>query len=582
MANGVSAPDIITYIGVPLAVLGVLPILYSFVRAILVQRSIRRTLHRHGLFSSAITRGSLMEGIVEVELPRCTITPLDRDTDFEYWKLNSNKVLLIGGSWTIFNWNALVTGKQLYRCQYKDELRIPEADIDFEEFVAFLLDRGAVPDLKGWRMLKSIGLWTPAGTALLLPPRGMAGTVLKVTAPNNADGILSLQVHWKVEWDSRGAHSLPPFWMRLEQPRYQKPSPERNQAIANSPAVEGQDNLTDKKGSDEARIQDISRQNTLVADPASKDGSSTTQSVIQIIEDMKTRITTVSNDSVRFKIDGDHVQKVLFEDEGVPTGEIREIAGLKDTAGLWFISTASALSQSLKCDLCTFTIPSHITTFVKRKSIPCGVMVVLGMLSDDDVPPWASPPPSLQESSQEISDRMQHETYERRLEDAMPPAQAAEARRVRMMRRGYEFHSQNVARQHAWVEYEQQRLIEAIQSPRLENNTVAEATLAYLIREQVVPEDYTTQDVAQATLYLLIVDSERAKIIADILERWTLWTQFGGMQKVQLDVLIQNKVAFCYAVALVSVVHQAQSRDINASSADMLECLRVWRRVRLG
>ena len=91
-----SPADIITYIGVPLAVLGVLPIIYTCIRALLVLRSIRHTLAQNGHSDSAVTRGSLMSGIVEVELPRCTITPLDREYDPEYWKLNPNRSLLNG------------------------------------------------------------------------------------------------------------------------------------------------------------------------------------------------------------------------------------------------------------------------------------------------------------------------------------------------------------------------------------------------------------------------------------------------------------------------------------------------------
>lgn len=581
MAGGPSAPDVITYVGVPLAVLGVLPILYSFVRAILVQRSIRRILYRHDMLDSAVTRGSLMEGIVEVELPRYTITPLDRDEDPEYWKLNADTVSLKGGRWMLFNWNRMITGHQLYRCVYKDELRIPEADIDFEELVSFLLDRGAVSDPNGWRILKSIGLWTPAGTPLLLPPRGKTGTVLKLMPPDNADGVLSLQVDWKSAWDCRGIHSLPPFWVRLEQPRYGKILADKKQALTNSLTVVPQHSITDKNTADEPQPRRLSRENTLVAETNQESDSSPATSIIQIIENKKGNVTTYPSDSVRFKIDGEYVQKVSFEDEGVPTGETREIGNLGEIASLWFICTASALTPILNCGLWTFTVPSSITSFVKRESIPCGVMVILGMLSDDDVPPWASPPPPMTESHEEVAQRMHNESYERRLENSMPPAQAAEARRVRMMRQGHDYHTQHIARQRRMKEYEERRLIEAIQSPRLENETVASATLAYLVREKVVPEYYTTQDVAHAVLYLFIVDHEQAKVIADILGRWTLWSQYAGMQTVQLDILINNKIAFCYAAALVSVVRQARLGDANASS-DMLECLRLWKRVRLG
>jgi hypothetical protein len=292
-------------------------------------------------------------------------------------------------------------------------------------------------------------------------------------------------------------------------------------------------------------------------------------------------VTTTPNDSFRFKLDGDRVQKVLFEDEELPTGEIRDMASTGETANLWFICAASSLSQRLDAELWNFTIPNQITTFVKRKSVPCGVMVLLGFLNNDDVPPWSSPPPSLQASAREMSERMQQDMYERRLEDAMPPAQAAEARRVRIMRSAHDFHSQHIARQQALRDYEERRLVEAIQSSRLENNTVAQATLAYLISEKVIPEDYTTEDLALAVLYLMVVDNAKAKLVGDILERWALWSQFGGMQRVQLDLLIQNKVAFCYAAALMAVVYNAETGDTNPST-DMLACLKSWKRVRLG
>jgi hypothetical protein len=48
-----------------------------------------------------------------------------------------------------------------------------------------------------------------------------------------------------------------------------------------------------------------------------------------------------------------------------------------------------------------------------------------------------------------------------------------------------------------------------------------------------------------------------------------------------LTLLIENKVTFCYASALVAVVQRANSGDGNLSS-DMLDCMRSWRRVRLG
>ncbi|KAH8697911.1 hypothetical protein BGW36DRAFT_176886 [Talaromyces proteolyticus] len=587
MDNGTSATDIITYVGIPLAVLGVLPILYSFIRAILTQRSICRTLKHHGLLDSAITRGSLMAGTVEVELPRCTITPLDRDLDAEYWKLNAQQAsLLKGGSWSIFHWNRLVTGRQLYRCQFKEELRVPQADIDFEDLVAFLLDRGAVPDAKGWHMLKSIGLWTPTATALLKPPRNLPGTVLKVAPPEDSDGVLSLQLYWQSEWDLRNAASLPPFWMRLQQPKLGKAFFDKEtEMLFSSDSRVSANEQADSKQADSAteeNIKPLSREDTLVASSIAESNRPAPLSLITSIEDAKALVTTAPSDSVRFKTDGEQIRSVLFESHGILTGESRDICNFGgEYSSLWFVCAASVLGQSRESGIWNIAIPDNIVTFARRKSIPCGVMVILGMLSDEDVPPWASPPPTTTETPAEVHQRMQENMHAHRMENAMPPAQAAEARQVRMLRDSQRFHIQHQKRVRLQGEYQERRLVEAIQSPRLDNNTVAEANLAYLVREGIVPDHYTLLDLVHAVLYLMILDLSQAKLIVDILERWALWCQFGGMQKVQLTLLMENKVAFCYASALVAIIQQASSGSSNVSS-DMLECIRLWKRVRLG
>ena len=65
----VSLPDIITYIGVPLAVLGVSPILYNFVVAFVVKWSLKRKVAVVGLQRDVKATSRLMNGIVELELP---------------------------------------------------------------------------------------------------------------------------------------------------------------------------------------------------------------------------------------------------------------------------------------------------------------------------------------------------------------------------------------------------------------------------------------------------------------------------------------------------------------------------------
>ncbi|KAL8687975.1 MAG: hypothetical protein Q9218_005992, partial [Villophora microphyllina] len=187
------ASDIITYIGVPLAVLGVLPIFYTFLNSFFTLRNIKHSLRKCGLEST--TRGSFMAGVIEVSLPRFTITPLDRKED-GYWTQCPNPSPLRGGTWTIFNWNQLITSHAMQRIQYSSDLKVPQAEIDLGELFEFLLDRGAVPDAKGIHMLRVSGLWTPTGTSLMLSPDGTQ-TALRISMPDDSDGVLSLALQWK-------------------------------------------------------------------------------------------------------------------------------------------------------------------------------------------------------------------------------------------------------------------------------------------------------------------------------------------------------------------------------------------------
>jgi len=205
----VSGPDVITYIGVPLAVLGVLPIIYNTIATLATLAKVRRAL-RHGRLAG-ITRGDVINHVIEVELPRYTIAPYDRSEHHEeYWQLCTYPSSIQGGSWTIFNWKTNIIGLKTQRIDYSDQLRQPQAEIGFEELVGFLLDLGAVPDPTGFRMLRGSGLWVPCGTPLLRSPDGHE-PVLTIAPLDDSDGHLSLRVRWSSDWDMRDPNSLPPY-----------------------------------------------------------------------------------------------------------------------------------------------------------------------------------------------------------------------------------------------------------------------------------------------------------------------------------------------------------------------------------
>ena len=137
----VSATDIITYIGVPLAVLGVLPIMYVFLSALYARYSVRRKLQENGLLSISTTRARLMNGFVEVGLPIFQLTPYPR-SDLRYWG-KSNLIAMDGASWRPFPWKLDVLSTAIVQLHSSDKIVLPEAAINFNHLVGFLLDRGA-------------------------------------------------------------------------------------------------------------------------------------------------------------------------------------------------------------------------------------------------------------------------------------------------------------------------------------------------------------------------------------------------------------------------------------------------------
>jgi hypothetical protein len=64
-----SPADIITYIGVPLAVLGISPILYNFIITFFIRLRLKRQLKALGLLKDTIIQSRFINGVVELELP---------------------------------------------------------------------------------------------------------------------------------------------------------------------------------------------------------------------------------------------------------------------------------------------------------------------------------------------------------------------------------------------------------------------------------------------------------------------------------------------------------------------------------
>jgi hypothetical protein len=530
-----------------------------------------------------------MTSVVEVELPRYTIAPLERSSEL-YWKLDDTGIdashgfnhamalmraestlsmieegrvsgFLRGGSWRTFHWKKLVVGRKLYRIQYEDELREPPAEIDFSDLVQFLLDWGAVPDENGWDKLKHGGLWTPGGTVLLNRAEGLdsesddfktrrAGDwVLRTSVPDESDGVLSINVRWN-SWEGmvatgRGAGSLPPGWGRLNQPR----------RIDVNEEVE-------KKGL-AGRIEEL-RLNIKVAQ---------------------------KTESVRFRVENNMVTEVLWEHSNIETGNKTDLLVTDQTnSALWFTCAASALQHRKEgCGgLWGFELPADIANFARRDSIPCGILVLLGIIPEMDAPHWTSAETHSSSDASLLHNRRHQRFLETQraiqLERTMPEVQARTHRSNREAAERQAMMDDMMGDIRERERKEEQRVKDAISSLKMSSKAVAEACLAWLIKKEEVGEDCTLEGLAEAVLYMMVVDQrengETAKMV-EVLEEWMSWAHNGSMKKIQLAFLQERKVEFCFATALMSIIHEAAGASAKAG-ADMIECLKLWRKVRLG
>jgi len=362
----VSGPDIITYIGVPLAVLGVLPIIYNTITTLATVAKVRRIL-RHGRLAG-ITRGDVINHVIEIELPRYTIAPLDRQQQCkDYWRLCEHPSQIPGGSWTLFNWKRNVIGLKTQRIDYSDQLRQPQAEIGFKELISFLLDLGAVPDPVGFRMLRGSGLWVPRGTPLLLSP-DKHEKVLIIGPLEDSDGHLSLSVRWSSNWAMRNQDSLPPYWVMI------KGAPPKRPATAHT----DEDDLKD-----DTQVGDDTK-----ALKSQEEKKPATSKYIPEGEPPPPVIRCQVGSSGLTSAIPDDYEAGMFDSLDIGHLEIDE--SMTNTTGIWFASAITAFGTSSQTILWNYKIPSEVLAFCKKDTLPCGILVLLEIVDESITPEWAT------------------------------------------------------------------------------------------------------------------------------------------------------------------------------------------------
>ncbi|KAL8698470.1 MAG: hypothetical protein Q9201_006551 [Fulgogasparrea decipioides] len=464
----------------------------------------------------------------------------------------------------------------MQRIQYSSDLKVPQAEIGLEELFEFLLDRGAVPDAKGIHMLRVSGLWTPTGTSLMLSPASNQ-SALRVSMPDDSDGVLSLALQWKQEWNRRNHESLPPGWMRLNFPVKTSRANDEGKTHAEKPAMLG-DGASAKD-----KMDDVEVPNSYMPTPTSlrfKLSSIPSHPYVQIT-------------SPRYENNHSPISSAPLP---LPT--------LVHPNTPWLAPLSLSLALSYPSPTTFLTLPSFLHTIAQESSVPCGVLVLLHLLSHNDAPEWETPHP-VAEHPLEIHERFMAQNRAKAREMQMPEAERQRAQRARQQEELAAMNMRAMKESRERHEREEKREREAIASQRMGIGVVTKAALSYLVGAgQVVTLDGNEdegsgegKDADQIAVEALLVGIYKgilgiggeeyswALVVCGMLDRWRDWSERGGMNKEDLRIVLQDKTAFCWAaiaVGLVTRVCEKERADGGGLLGDVRECLRVWKKVRLG
>ncbi|EPS39905.1 hypothetical protein H072_6234 [Dactylellina haptotyla CBS 200.50] len=583
-----NASDIITYIGVPLAVLGVMPVLYTFIVAIITQQHIRRELRKNHI--TAVTRTSLMSGTVEVEHPRYSIQPLPRD-DAKYWRKSSERSGIRGGSWTIFNWHKIVTGRVHYQMKLRERMSQPQAEVDFEKLVTFLLDRGAIPDAEGVRLLKTMGLQTPRMTRLLTTSGAAKRSILVVSNPEDAEGHLSLSLFWADELSARNEGSLPPYWARLQpgevllekapEPTESEEEEETKEKIAEIP-----DTTEEETGEPSEKTFDVKSE---IAPTSEKEPPPSFPPIYTPAawgaEEDKGRLP------VRLYLGDTGLEDAKIEtmDGSDVYGSFRydhlkfQYPGGTSNMNLWFAAGAVTTIGEGHKGLWKYAIPLDVIRFAQKDTMPHGALVWLGLVEEEETPMMVA----RREAKVKAFHDQRHQDFlngirQRELEKNMPESMRQQAERQRHMANAQSMLQRQREEQREKQEEEFQRKERALTSHRVAHTVVAGACMDWLRKEQLIPEAATLQETCDGLLYKMLFDEEFADRVCKVLDGWKGWGEIGIMNDRHLDEMKADLGGFCFAGVLLSIIAERAKNAETWAGSDLAECQRVFRSVYLG
>jgi hypothetical protein len=125
-------------------------------------------------------------------------------------------------------------------------------------------------------------------------------------------------------------------------------------------------------------------------------------------------------------------------------------------------------------------------------------------------------------------------------------------------------------------------MMEAHQSPKWGNKLIAGKVLPWLQKEGHVDASHDSKRAVEVLLWKLINDPPMTRDLARMLDQWKAFVDNGGLRKADYLTLKENRVMFGYASLLLAVIEDSVMAALGSLAMDLQECIRIWKRVRLG
>jgi len=203
-------------------------------------------------------------------------------------------------------------------------------------------------------------------------------------------------------------------------------------------------------------------------------------------------------------------------------------------------------------------------------------------VEESATPEWATKYDDREEEREAQFRKMKEDSRAMMRENQLPPDQKVIAFRQRQVKAHEDWVDSLNAKRRREAQRTETRIMEAMQSPKWGNKLVAQHNLSYLQKSGHVDAAHDLERAVEVLLWRMIADVQLAEDLGKMLDAWKAFVDNGGIRKADYLDLKQNVVMFAYASLFLALIEDSVTAAHGSLAMDLQECVRIWKKVRLG